>query len=126
MFGEDDDLQVTIPSHLRRNKRKSRKAPIQRATPAAPAPKKQVPKRKPAPPKKPLQAQDFAAQFDREKDTLVAHESGDFCWNIIPEDAVRLSDHQIYAYMYKRFGYKARELRIIRPKNNSSRKVNKA
>ena len=62
-----------------------------------------------------LQAQDRATQYISDETTVV-HVSGDMYWTIIKEDAERLTDEQIYAYFYRRYGYRAYEIEIVRPK----------
>ena len=61
--------------------------------------------------------QDQAGEYER-GDTIVVHKTGDEYWSILKVDADKLTDHQIFAYMYRRFGYQAHLLDILRPKQS--------
>lgn len=65
--------------------------------------------------KKPMQIQDIARQYSSQNTTVI-HVSGDYYWTIVKDDAERLTDHEIYCYFYKRFGLRAHEIEIKRPK----------
>lgn len=108
-----DDEIILVANPLSKCKNSNRKKPqAVKSAPKTPA-KKSIPKRK-AVRDKPIQVQDCVGELGG-KDTYIVHVSGDEYWTLIKEDADRLSDHMIFCYMYKRFGYKAKDLKIIRP-----------
>lgn len=60
--------------------------------------------------------QDKAGSYPHNGATIILEKSGDQFWTICKEDADRLSNEQLYAYMFKRFGLHDFEIEIIRPK----------
>lgn len=99
---------------------KSNRSPIVEKKHVIATPKQapKTPKAQPQQAKKPLQIQDQAGEYTA-TDTLVVDKVGDEYWIIIKEDADRLTDHQLFAYMYRRFGLQAHQLDIVRPKKQS-------
>ena len=117
---EDDDLSGAyskVNPKAKKKKVTAKKNPIveKKHILATPKRTKQV---TPQQDKKPKQIQDQAGAYTS-TDTIVVDKTGDSYWSIIKEDADRLTDHQILAYMLKRFGLISHQLEIIRPKINS-------
>ena len=119
MYDEDDICaiikKVNPKSKQAKQSAKEKKKVLQQRN--APVNRKATPpKPKSVRRERPLQAQDMTGYYSSDNTTIL-HKSGNMYWTLVPEDAAKLSNEQIFKYMYKRFGYKAHEIEVIRPKN---------